>query len=344
MKRWFFISLLFCIPTSMVWANDEFKFYGAIKTSLNSTNDGLDTNLSVSNNSTRVGVKGSKSLEDNLKVIYQIELGVDVTERSKIDSGRNSFIGIAGNFGKVMLGQHDTPLKDLRAHGAEIFNDTIAGSRSMISAVADKSGAKIDNRVKNAIMYYSPKKSGIQAFFLYSADNDASNSPDNNDNDLYGASVTLVKGPLYVGLGLENKSNPGAVDTESVRLVGSFKFGRYQFGGIFETVDNGNNDSLSRDAYALNGRYNLTPKTWIGAQIAMVGDFDGMSDTGGANLGLGIQTRLAKTTNVYAVLSATNNDRGARFGLAQGGIQDAVVAAADGESVRGISVGIVHKF
>jgi len=330
---------------SSVWADDHLEFYGAIKVSLDSTNDGGDTDLSVSNNSTRVGIKGKQNLDNNLKVVYQLELGIDVTERTKIDSGRNSFIGLESSFGKVLLGQHDTPLKDLRAHGAELFNDTLAGSRSMISAISDGSGAKIDNRVKNAIMYYSPKKAGVQVFLLYSADNSKNpDSPDNNDNDLYGASVTVQMGPVYVGFGLENKSNPGAVDIEAYRLTGSYKFSSFQFGAILETVDNSNNDTLSRDAFALNGRYNISPKTWVGLQWLIAGDYDGSSNTGGQNYSLGIEHRMAKTTTVFAVLSTTNNDSDASFGLAQGGIQDAVTAATPGDSVSGVSFGIVHKF
>ena len=347
MKQNFIIAILLSVvfPVTAAWAEDEFKFYGAIKASVNATDDGADNSLSVSNNDSRIGIKGNKDLENNLSVVYQIELGVDTTERNGIDSGRNSFLGLKGNFGKALLGQHDTPLKDIRGHGAELFDDTIGGARSMISAVADEGGAKLDNRVKNAIFYYTPKMSGTQVFLLYSADNSKDPAkPDDNDNDLFGASVTYLKGPLYLGLGVENRSNPGADDTESIRLAGSYKFGLFQIGGIIESADNGNNDSLTRDAYVINGRYNISKKTLIGIQFGMVEDYDGSSDTGGSNISLGIEHKLAKPTTVYAVLSATSNDVGASFGLAQGGIQDRVTAATPGDSVSGVSVGIVHKF
>lgn len=339
------IFIVFLVPSSITFAEDGYKFYGAIKASVNSTNDGSETELSVSNNSTRVGLKGNQQVKDNLDVIYQIELGVDNTERAKIDSGRNTYIGLKGNFGRVMVGQHDTPYKDIRDHGAELFNDTIAGSRSIISAVADAGGAKIDNRVKNAIMYYSPTLSGSQLFVLYSTDNQKTpDTPDNNENDLISASAIYKEGPIYLGLGLEKKSNPGSDDTESIRLVARYKFAQFQVGGIIESADNGNNNSLTRDAAAVNARYNLDSKTWIGIQIAMAEDYDGSSNTGGTNISLGIEHKLAKPTSVYAVLSMTQNDDNAAFGLSQGGIQDTVVAAINGEDVRGASVGIVHKF
>lgn len=335
-------GFLFCSAASQ--AADELTFYGAIKTSIDSVNDGAETELSVSNNSTRVGIKGSKNLKENLDVVYQIELGVDTTERSKIDSGRNSYVGLQGQFGKLLVGQHDTPFKDIRDHGAELFNDTLAGSRSMISAVANDGGAKLDNRVKNAILYYSPKMAGTQVFLLYSADTSGAASPDDNNNDLSSASVAYKQGGLYLGLAFEKKSNPGSVDTESARLAASFKSGNIQFGGIIETSDNGDNDALTRDAAAINARYNVSNATWLGIQYAVAEEFDGSTDSGGSNVSLGIQHKLAKPTTVYAVLSMTQNDDNAAFGLSQGGIQDSVVASAAGEDVRGASVGIVHKF
>jgi predicted porin len=326
-------------------ADEEWQFYGAIKTSINTTNDGSDSNLSVSNNSTRVGLKGKKLLENNLKLIYQIEMGADTTERSKFDSGRNSFIGLEHQAGKFLVGQHDTPLKDVRAYGSELFNDTLAGARSMLSAVADDGGTKIDKRAKNAIMYYSPKMANTQVFLLYSTD-DAKlpESPDNNDNELVGGSIMYREGGLYVGLGIEKASNMNAADTEAVRIATSYKFGAFQLGGVVETVDNGDNDSLTRDAGAINLRYNISQNTYAGIQYGMVTDYEGSTDTGGSNISLGVVHQLAKSTSIYAVTAFTNNEDNASFGLAQGGIQDTVVAAQPGDDVRGASVGIVHKF
>ena len=347
MKRNFVVALLLLavLPVTAAWAEDEFKFYGALKASVNATDDGAKNSLSVSNNDSRVGIKGNKDLDNSLSVVYQVELGVDLSEREGVNSGRNSFIGLKGNFGKGLIGQHDTPLKDVRGHGAELFDDTIAGARSMISAVADEGGDKLDTLVKNAIFYYTPKMSGTQVFLLYSTDNSKDPAkPDDNDFDLFGASVTYLKGPLYLALGVESESNPGADDTDAVRLGGSYNFGVFRIGGIIESADNGNNNSLTRDAFVLNGRYDISKKTWVGIQVGMVEDYDGSSDTGGSNISLGIEHKLAKPTTIYAVLSATSNDIGASFGLAQGGIQDTVTAATPGDSVSGVSVGIVHKF
>ncbi|MGD8560196.1 MAG: porin [Gammaproteobacteria bacterium] len=339
----FIVTIAVTLSTTAL-AADEFDFYGAFKVSLNTSDDGDESNLSVSNNSSRVGIKGGKSLKDNMNLVYQLEMEFDTTERERFNSGRNSFIGVEGDYGQILAGQHDTPLKDIRAHGADIFGDTIADIRSTISAVADDSGTRLDIRARNAIMYKSPKENKTKLFFLYSADRDANDTPDDNSKDLVGISVMHVQGPVYVGLAYENQSVPGAEDIDAIRFAGSYKFGDYQIGAIVESADAGDNNSLTREAYAFNGRYNLTEKTWTGVQLGMVADYDGSSDTGATNISAGISHDLADATSVYAVISQTMNDDNASFGLSQGGIQDTVTAAFPGDDVSGISVGLVHKF
>jgi len=332
------------------YAEGSYTLYGAIKASVNATDDGNESANSISDNSTRFGLKGDKDIDENLNAFYQIELGVDVTERTEFNGGgRNSFIGLQCDFGKVMIGQHDTPYKDIRDFGAELFNDTIGGARSIISAVADDNGAKLDNRAKNAIMYKSPEFDGISLFLLYSTDmktpsGTAKDGADDNDNDLYSLSATYKLGATYIAIAYEEKSNAGADDTESWRVAASYKFSEFQVGGIVESADNGNGNVLTRDAYSVNGRYNINAKTWAGVQLAMADDYDKSSNTSATNVSVGIMHKLAKPTTVYAVIAATANDNNASFGLAQGGIQDTVVAAAPGDDVTGLSVGVVHKF
>jgi predicted porin len=342
----FAILLAIIFPVSSIAADDEFKFYGAFKLSLNAIDDGTDSNLTVSNNDSRMGIKGSHKLPENLSLIYQFEMEIDSTERNGFSSGRNSFVGAEGSFGKFMLGQHDTPLKKIRSHGAELFDDTIAGSRSIISAISGTTGAKLDDRAKNAVIYFSPRVNDTQLFALYSTDMDPGDEVvDNNDNDLTSVNVVHVNGPLYVGVGYEKKSQPLATDDITATRIGfSYKFGTYQVGGIVESADAGNNNPLSRDAVEVNVRYNMNAKTWAGLQVAQAKDYDGSSDTGATNISVGVVHSLDKSTKVYVVASSTSNDNNAQFGLAQGGNQDKVIAVVPGDTVTGISTGVEYKF
>ena len=80
----------------------------------------LDTDSSgyVHSNSSRLGFKGSHDLGNGFAVLYQFESGVDLTGRGTGDGNggadsdgqlftrtRDSFVGVQGGFGAVMLGR-----------------------------------------------------------------------------------------------------------------------------------------------------------------------------------------------------------------------------------------------
>lgn len=343
-------SVATLIVATPVMAQEKPTFYGAIKTSINQVDNGDESSLNVSSNSTRVGIKGGLDIENKFDIFYQLEVEYDNTEEGEFTGGRNSFIGIKDDFGKIAIGQHDTPVKKIRSNGAVLFSDTIADSRAILSARADEDGTSLDERAKNAIFYKSPQiAEAIEVFVLYSTDNEADyggdpDRADNNDEDLFSASITYKKDGVYLAVGIEEQSVDGGDDVEITRIGASYKTGELQFGGVFEDADAGDGSPLSRSAFALNGRYNMSSETWVGVQIATADDFDNSSDTGASHISAGIYHKLASPTQVYAVLAMTDNDDNAQFGISQGGIQDRIIADAPGDEVTGISVGIEHKF
>lgn len=110
--------------------------------------------------SNRIGVKGSEDLGNGLKAIYQVELGVNLSAAdNSIASGnnngisiRNSFVGLAGDFGSFLVGRHDTPLKISTAK-LDLFADTMADYNGTVGFD--------DVRADNAILYISPSFSGF---------------------------------------------------------------------------------------------------------------------------------------------------------------------------------------
>jgi len=321
-------------------------FYGKFNLSLNSIDDGTDSNLTVGSNDSKAGFKGTHKLPKELELVYQLEMEFDSSERNAFSGGRNSFVGLKGSFGRVMLGQHDTPLKEVRENGAELFDDSIAGSRSIISAVSGDLGAKLDDVAKNAVMYISPEINNTEVFVLYSTDMEPGDETvDNNDNDLVSANIVHINGPLYVGVGFENKSMPAATDDLKATRVGfAYDFGQYKIGGIYETSDAGTNNVLTRDAFELNFVYKISGNTWAGIQYGQVDDYDGSSKTGASNISVGVEHQLDDNTSFYVVATSTSNDDNAQYGLAQGGNQDRVIAATPGDSVTGIATGVAYSF
>jgi predicted porin len=110
----------------------------------------------------RVGVKGSEDLGGGLKAIYQIEFGVPIANEADndINNGdpggvymRNTFVGLAGNFGTILVGRHDSPLK-ISTERLDLFNYTMADYAGTVGFD--------DNRFDNTITYISPSFRGFQ--------------------------------------------------------------------------------------------------------------------------------------------------------------------------------------
>lgn len=103
------------------------QFYGKFSLGLlNSQESATQEKRSweVENQSSRVGFKGTHQANDSLQLLYQLEVGVNPADSTKpIFSMRNSFLGVQGNFGQVIVGTFDTPLKSIQGK-VDLFNST----------------------------------------------------------------------------------------------------------------------------------------------------------------------------------------------------------------------------
>ncbi len=167
----------------------------------------LDSNA----RSSRIGVKGSEDLGNGIKAIYQIEFGVDIANENRdtaIANGnrgdgvsmRNSFVGLAGNFGTFLIGRHDTPLKISTAK-LDLFTDTLADYNHTVGFN--------DVRADNAIAYISPSFSGFSMAAALIPSGGASPLGDyNNSNDSIASAYSIAaiynNGPFYASVAYEN--------------------------------------------------------------------------------------------------------------------------------------------
>jgi predicted porin len=89
-----------------------------------------------------------------MKAIFQYETTYSGTDSSTaFGSARNSYIGLAGNWGQVRVGRHDTPMKvAFYAAGNEHIADSIVDINRI---------GFTERRVNNAIAYISPSFSGF---------------------------------------------------------------------------------------------------------------------------------------------------------------------------------------
>jgi len=110
-------------------------------------------------NASRVGFRGSYQISESLELIYQLELEVNFDDDDSISArgkdlfeNRNSYLGIRGNFGQIIAGKNDTPIKTM---GREVdrFNDQVLGDI--------KSYMEGEDRVGDLVMYTTPNWQGF---------------------------------------------------------------------------------------------------------------------------------------------------------------------------------------
>ncbi len=158
----------------------------------------------------RIGVKGSEDLGNGLKAIYQVELGVSLRDTNNdLDSGadaitmRNSFVGLAGDWGTFLVGRHDTPLK-ISTGPLDLFADTMADYNGTVGFQ--------DIRADNAIAYISPSWGGFQLALATVAGGGATATGDRNINsdsisEAYSLAGIYKNGPFYASAAYESLGN-----------------------------------------------------------------------------------------------------------------------------------------
>jgi Gram-negative porin len=145
--------------------------YGFADLSADVGNDGKQGVKQVSSNLSYVGVRGSKDLgSTGLKGIFQVETLANIsgtpTETGGLAS-RNSFVGLEGGFGKVMLGKSDTPYKRATAM-MDPFASSVGDYNSIMGNTGGDLRAEFDARLPHSIFYDSPKLHGFSVNALFS--------------------------------------------------------------------------------------------------------------------------------------------------------------------------------
>ncbi len=168
----------------------------------------------------RLGIKGSEDLGGGLKAVYQMEFGSNVGDGVGKDgnfwSQRNSYVGLAGDWGTVLAGRHDTPYK-ISSGKLDMFGDTAADYDVGTGQVFSPNGVGLFHSIRTdgAIAYISPNWSG---FTLAGALVQTDTAGGFDDADDFASAYSLAgmysNGPWFASLAYEN------LDGESLGVAG----------------------------------------------------------------------------------------------------------------------------
>jgi len=298
-----------------------------------------NSKLAISSHASRIGFKGSEDLDNGMKAVWQIERSVDFTDKSSTLGVRNSFVGMAGEFGTLLLGTHDTPYK-IATGKLDPFGDTFADYNSII-------GTAHDQRSRNVLAYISPDMSGftLQAAYITDfLDDNLNDSNPNQANPAISLAGMYSNGPLYVTLAyqsiseysgkmLNGKSIAGTSVTEScsaaskcgdataTKLGVGYQINQFNLGLVYETTSldtttggtyGGN--SVDQSSTYLSGVMDLGSDMKLKAAYGKKDDLDvsgTVNDTGATFYALGLSKNMSSNTELYALYTSVSNGKNA---------------------------------
>lgn len=321
--------------------------YGRMNVSLDFVDNGEDSSAQLASNSSRLGVRGSEDLGfAGLKGVYQIEAGLlsDGQTFGNSDlTARNTYLGLAGDFGELRLGKHDTPYK-ISTLRLNFFADTLGDKHHMVGQAGDNE-YNFYRRNDNTILYMSPNLDGLQFMVSYTTDigDDRPDNPDANDRDAFSISGSFEQGPMYVAVAYEqlNEFSFGE-DAKAWKVGGTYQIQDLTLAAMYENLDTGVSGIGDRDAFHLGAKYQLG-QAYLMASYTNAGEFD-VDDTDAQMFALGAGYNFTNRTGMYAVYAQTSNEDAALYGLGGSGKGKGVSTFAAGEDVKGFQVGVTHNF
>jgi len=304
-------------------------------------------NYTVASRASRLGFKGSEDLGNGLKAIFQYEMtysGLDGSGQNVpngIGSARNSYIGLAGDWGTFLVGRHDTPTKvAYYAAGVEELGDSIldlntGGTGYSLSNPGSVSGLFREFRANNAIAYISPSFSGFTvAAAAVPGETDAPcNAECDGISDHYSVSAMYGGNGLKASIGYESKllsASPNADEEDILQVGASYTMNAFKVGVMYQDISNYNSDSdVDADAWAVVGSWKFGNNKLIAQYGQGSMDVDGGQDVDKDTYGIGLEHAFSKRTSAYVAYANGEWD---------------VDGSNDDPDSDQFSVGMIHNF
>lgn len=284
-----------------------------------------------------IGFKGSESLGNGLKAIWQVEQGLSIdgttVNASNTWATRDSFIGLTGNFGTVRLGKLSTYLNsDMEKFDAWIYGVGVNGATWTTANL-------LDGRLNNAIRYDSPNLNGFKFTAAYGFDETRSTVAGNRSNKaVWNLGAGYENAGYYVDAGYvayQDTDATGSKDSNYWRLEGGYNANNLLVALAYgqSKLYNGAVNATKDKEAALTVGYTigaLTPKftyarVWDSKTNGVKAD-DGLSQ-----YVVGVDYALSKRTTAYTSFGYVKHD-------------NIIVAGTDERKERTLAVGVQHKF
>ena len=275
----FFVTLV-----SSVSIFSEPVVYGKIWITAESQDREASRESDLVSNTSRLGIKGEARIGDGLLGIYQLEYEVDPVDgtadetKNRTLKQRNSFIGIKGSKGTLVLGIHDTAFKGSQFK-IDLFNDLAADRKNILHG---------KNRMRDFLGYTSPGASGFTFTINAIRGNDGQGDEKIGDSKSY--SLNYENQNIYVSLAQDSKIK--GYDNSSISVQIPIK--RHGIGFIYQESKN-IYTGISQEGHIISLAYALGEK----GRLEMQSGSSDMKIEGGQQTTLGYKYYLSKEFQIF---------------------------------------------
>lgn len=303
--------------------------YGNVHLSINSADNdivGNNNDLSMSSNTSAIGVKGSEDLGDGLKAIYKVEFGVGIVGKARTNpdvsansgavagtgalTGRDQFVGLKGGMGTVKFGAMSSNYKQMGGKVDPMYRTPLEG-RGFLGTQSSKlhGGRGVNSgRQTTTVQYTSPKFSGIQLV--------ANTTVSGSDNESTGVGVRWSNKNIlaYVDWIDSEITSSGAATTGNTD--DATKFGaKYhtkafsvalQYESAADRTASAHNAKDGFDYTFLAGTYNINKNNAVALTYGEASGDAAKTDYTG--IAVMYNHKLSKLTNVYAGYGDKSSD------------------------------------
>jgi predicted porin len=324
----------------------------------------------VSTNSSYIGFKGAEDMGGGMKAVFQFEGGVPVDTGGAFSFGRDSYVGVAGGFGTVAMGNLTGPTRGLGAavdvfagatgigantgiigkFGGVLTGLTVDANGTPAATATNRSsslGSMFDTRWKNAIAYISPSFSGLTATAAYVANENRAAAIDTSGYDL---GLNYSNGPIMGGVtyNAAKVRNTAAalglfpnIKAADMRLGGSYNLGVAKISALYDRVKvSGTGYSEKQNTWGLG----VAAPVGAGKVVGQYYKAKSISGAANANTGatmyaFGYEHNLSKRTMLKATYAHLNNGDAGNYNF---GVNSE--SPVTGATYSGFQFGVRHSF
>ena len=275
----------------------------------------------------RFGLRGTEDLGGGLSAVFKLEGGFSADTGAGPANGglafnRESYVGLAGSFGRVELGRVWS-----------VTDDPFSVHRfTNFSAYIFPEFGHFDRTYGNALKYTTPNLSGWQGSAVYSIGEGGNSTLPNRAREL---GLSYEGGPLAVWASYSDTRNDTGSDADKlIVLSGRYRFGPVLARGAYYDSKPRGTGLADAKAFLLGADYEVAPLWTVGADVLhRKVDTAGMGSTVYRVL---TNYELSRRTGLYAYAARLNN-RGSDTQSFRGAVDP-------GAGQTGINVGIRHRF